>query len=128
MKRYIAWYLVIAMFIVGIVPRVEAAFIPSETMNLPTLDREKELQKIQTLLETKLIQQRLKDFGFTAEEIKARLSQLSDQEIHSIAKRLDDIKVGQNGLGIVIALLVIAILVVILIKLTTGKRIVITTQ
>ena len=128
MKRYIAWYLVIAMFIVGIVPRVEAAFIPSETMNLPTIDREKELQKIQTLLETKLIQQRLKDFGLTAEEIKARLSQLSDQEIHSIAKRLDDIRVGQNGLGIVIALLVIAILVVILIKLSTGKRVVISTQ
>lgn len=128
MKRYIAWYLVIAMFIVGIVPRVEAAFIPSETMNLPTIDREKELQKIQTLLETKLIQQRLKDFGFTAEEIKARLSQLSDQEIHSIAKRLDDIRVGQNGLGIVIALLVIAILVVLLIKLTSGKRVVISTQ
>jgi hypothetical protein len=128
MKRYIAWYLVIAMFMVGIVPRVEAAFIPSEVMELTAIDREKELQKIQTLLETKLIQQRLKDFGFTAEEIKARLSQLSDQEIHSIAKRLDDIRVGQNGLGIVIALLVIAILVVILIKLTTGKRVIISTQ
>ena len=128
MRRYITWYLVIAMCIIGIVPRVEAAFIPSGAIELATIDREKDLGKIQTLLETKLIQQRLKDFGFTAGEIKARLSEMSDQQIHSIAQKLDDMRVGQDGLGVVIALLVIAILVVILIYLTTGKKVVVTTK
>ncbi len=128
MRRYITWYLVIAMCIIGIVPRVEAAFIPSEVIELATIDREKDLGKIQTLLETKLIQQRLKDFGFTAEEIKARLSEMSDQQIHSIAQKLDDMRVGQDGLGVVIAILVIVILVIVLINLTTGKKVVVTTK
>ena len=128
MRRYITWYLVIAMCIIGIVPRVEAAFIPSEVIELATIDREKDLGKIQTLLETKLIQQRLKDFGFTAEEIKARLSELSDQQIHSIAQKLDDMRVGQDGLGVVIAILVIVILVIVLINLTTGKKVIVTTK
>ena len=128
MRRYITWYLVIAMCIIGIVPRVEGAFIPSEAIELATIDREKDLGKIQTLLETKLIQQRLKDFGFTAEEIKARLSELSDQQIHSIAQKLDDMRVGQDGLGVVIAILVIVILVIVLINLTTGKKVIVTTK
>jgi len=128
MKRYITWYLVIAMCIIGIVPRVEAAFIPSEAIELANIDREKDLGKIQTLLETKLIQQRLKDFGFTSEEIKARLSEMSDHQIHSIAQKLDDMKVGQDGLGVVIAILVIVILVIVLINLTTGKKVIVTTK
>lgn len=116
------------MCIIGMIPRAEAAFIPSEVIELATINREKDLGKIQTLLETKLIQQRLKDLGFTAEEIQARLSELSDQQIHSIVQKLDDMRIGQDGLGVVIAILVIAILVVVLINLTTGKKVIVTTK
>jgi len=126
MKKCITWYLVIALCIIGSIPRVEAAFIPSEVIELTTIDRAKDLQTIQNHLETKLIQQRLKDFGFTPDEIKARISQLSDQQIHSIAQKLDDLRVGQDGLGFVIAILVIIILVIVLINLTTGKKVIVT--
>ncbi len=128
MRRYTTWCLIIAMCIIGMIPRAEAAFIPSEVIELATINREKDLGKIQTLLETKLIQQRLKDLGFTAEEIQARLSELSDQQIHSIVQKLDDMRIGQDGLGVVIAILVIAILVVVLINLTTGKKVIVTTK
>jgi type VI protein secretion system component VasF len=125
-KKYLAWYLIFAMFIIGIVPRVEAAFTPSQAMTLAPVDRAAELQRIQTVLETKLIQQRLQDLGYTGEEIRARLSQLSDQQLHSIAQKLDDLRVGKDGLGIVIALLVIVILVVILVQLSSGHKITVT--
>ena len=125
-KRYVTWYLIAAMFIIGIVPRVEAAFTPSQIMPFASVDRAEDLQKIQAVLETKLAQQRLQDLGFTDEEIRTRLSQLNDQQLHSIAQKIDDLRVGKDALWIVIGLLIIVILVVILVQLTTGHRVVIT--
>mgnify|MGYP001588835820 CR=1 FL=1 len=125
-KKYLSWYLIVAMFIIGIALRVEASFTPSQAMSIEKTDRQADLQKIQTILETKVIKQRLQDFGFSEQEIKDRFSQLSDQQIHKLALNLDELKIGKDeALGIIIALLVIAILVVILLKLT-GHNIVIT--
>ena len=123
--KQVAWYLVFAMFIIGIVPRVEAGFAPSEIVALAKVDRATDLEKVQKVLETKIIKERLKKLGLTQEEISHRFSQLSNQQIHQLALQLDDLKVGGDGLGVVIAILVIAILVVILIQLS-GHRVVIT--
>ena len=123
--KCISWYLVLAMFIIGITPRVYAGFSPSEVLSLSPIDRAADLQNIQTVLEMKMISERLRSLGFTSEEIQKRLSQLSDQQLSQFAQQLDDLKVGGDGLGIIVALLVIAILVVILLYLT-GHRVVVT--
>jgi hypothetical protein len=124
--KQVTWYLIVAMFIIGIAPKVDAGFAPSEVINLTQPDRAVDLQKIQKVLETKAINERLTQFGLTHDEIMYKLSQLTDQQIHQIALRLDDLKVGQDtGLGIIIALLVIAILVVIFLQLT-GHKVIIT--
>jgi hypothetical protein len=120
----ISWYLVFAIFIIAIVPRVEAGFIPSAPISLPETDRNIDLSKIQKVLETKMIKERLENLGFTQEEIKNRLEQLSDQQIHQLALKLDELKVGGDGLGVVIALLVIVILVIVILQLTGHKVIV----
>ena len=123
--KQVAWYLVFAMFIIGIVPRVEAGFVPSELVALAKVDRAADLEKIQQVLETRIIKERLEKLGFTQQEISNRFSQLSDSQIHQLALHLDDLKVGgDSGLGVVILLLVIAILVVILLHLTGHKIIV----
>ena len=124
--KQISWYLVVAMFIIGIAPRVDAGFSPSEIIALSQTDRDADLAKIQKVLELKAVSERLTQLGLAQEEIKNRLDQLSDQQIHQAALQLDDLKVGQgDALGIIIALLVIAILIVILLNLT-GRRIFIT--
>jgi len=125
-KKTLIYYLAIAMFVIGIVPRVEAAFVPSQAIALPAVDRADDLGRIQTVLESKLVKQRLQDLGFTADEINARFSQMSDQQIHSFAQQLDDLRVGKDGLGVVIAVLLIIILVIVMINLTTGHRVVVT--
>ncbi|MEW6002762.1 MAG: PA2779 family protein [Nitrospirota bacterium] len=122
--RHITWYLVIAMFIIGIAPRLDAGIVPSEIVNLTQLDRAADLEKIQKTLEIKAIKERLAQLGLTQEEIQKRLDQLTNQQIHQIALQLDDLKVGGNGFEIIIALLVIAILVVILLQLT-GHRVIV---
>jgi hypothetical protein len=124
LRKWITWYLVLAMFVIGITPRVYAGFSPSEIMTLSPAERSGEVKKIQKFLETKMVRERLKDFGFTAEEIQTRLNQMSDQQIHQIARQLDTLEVGGDGLGVVIAILIIAILVIIIVELL-GHRIVI---
>jgi hypothetical protein len=124
--KHITWYLVIAMFIIGIAPRVDAGLAPSEIIAIAQIDRNADLGKIQKDLEFKAIRERLKQFGLTQDEIQKRLAQLSDHQIHQISLQLDDLRVGQgDGLAVIIALLVIAILIVVLLKLT-GHKVVVT--
>jgi hypothetical protein len=126
-KKSIVWGLIVAMFILGIAPRLEAAFVPSQAINSTPLDRTSNLKAIQSALENKLVQQRLQDLGYLSDEISDKLALLSDQQLHNIAQKLDDLRVGQDsGLGIVIAVLVIIILVIIIVNLTTGHRVVVT--
>jgi len=122
--KHVAGYLVIAMFIIGIAPRVDAGLVESEITSFMQVDRTADLEKIQNFLETKAVSKRLEQFGYTQDEIQKRLTQLSDQQIHQIATKLDDLKIGGDGVGIVIALLVIAILIIVILQLTGHKVIV----
>ena len=125
LKKCIIWYLVMAMFIIGITPRVYAGFSPSEVNALAPAERASDLQKVQKFLEIKMVRERLKELGLSPDEIQARLNQVSDSQIHQLALKLDDLKTGADeGLGIIILLLVIIILVVIILQVT-GHRIIV---
>ncbi len=124
-RKWITWYVIVAMFVIGITPRVYAGFSPSEAIGLPAAERSVDLQKVQKFLEMKMVRERLQEYGLTQEEIQSRLGELSDQQIHQVALKIDDLKVaGDSGLGIIIAVLVIIVLVIIVIQLL-GHRIVI---
>jgi hypothetical protein len=125
LRKMIIWYLVMAILVIGITPRVYAGFFPSEVIGLSSTERSAELKKVQKFLEMKMVRERLKDLGLTREEIQSRLLQLNDQQIHQLALKVDDLTVaGDDGLGIAIALLVIVIIVIIIIQLT-GHRVVV---
>ena len=124
LKRWITWYLVAAIFVIGITPRVYAGFAPSEGFALTSGERASNLDKVQKFLEMKMVRERLKDLGFTPEEIQGKLNDLNDQQLHQLAMKMDDLKVGGDGLGIVIAILVIIILVIVIVQLS-GHRIVV---
>ena len=123
--KSIAAYLACAIFIIGIAPRVDASFAPSGILLPVQTDRTADLETLQKALEQKMVKERLANLGLTPDEIQARLGQLSDQQLHNVAKQLDTLKVGgDSGIGIVIGILVIVILVVVLIQLT-GHRVII---
>lgn len=122
--RSIAAYLACAIFIIGIAPRVDASFAPSGILPSARTDRTADLATVQKALEQKMVRERLENLGLAADEVQARLGQLSDQQLHNVARQLDELKVGGDGIGIVIGLLVIAILVVLLIQLTGHKVII----
>jgi len=125
--KYVACYLVVAMFIIGITPRVYAGFSPSEAISLLPSDRSSDLDKVRKVLELKMVRERLKEFGFTPDEIEKRLTQLNDEQLHQLALQLDEVKVGGDGwvvLGILIVLAAIAVIVIYL----TGHRVVLDKQ
>ncbi len=121
MRKYVVWYLVCAMFVIGIAPRLEAAFSPSEALVLSPSGHSSDLETIRTALEQRLVRQRLEDLGFSADEISTRLSELSDEQVHYFASKLDELKVGGDGLGFLIAILIIVILVIVILQLTGHK-------
>jgi len=122
--KYVASYLVVAMFIIGITPRVYAGFSPSEAISMLSFDRSSDLEKIRKVLEMKMVREKLKDLGFTPNEIEKRLGQLSDHQIHQLALNLDELQVGGSGLAVLIVILLIVIIAGVVIYVS-GHRVVI---
>ncbi len=120
-KKALACYLAIALFILGMVPPVEAAFSPSEVITFGSAARAGDMEKLQTLLENKMIRQRLHDLGYSTEEITSRITQLTDEQVHAIAQKLDDLRVGGDGVEIAILAIVCVILIIAVLYITGHK-------
>jgi hypothetical protein len=123
--KMISCYLVVAMFVLGITPRLYAGFSPSEAVSILTYDRSSDLEKVRKVLEMKMVRERLKNFGFTPNEIEKKLSQLEDQQIHQLALGLDELKVGGDGWAWVVVILVLIAIGVVVYFYVTGHRVII---
>ncbi len=120
--KHVTWYLVVAMFVIGMTPRVYADFSPSEIVGVPEIDRGADLGKIQNIIETKMIGERLKQIGLTPDEVQKRLSQLGDQQVHQLALQLDELKVGgDGGWAVFVVIIVLAAIAVLVIYLSGHK-------
>ncbi len=124
-RRWVAWQLVMAMSLIGITPPAFAEFSPSEVLAVSSVDRAGDLEKVQKFLEMKKVGERLRELGLTPGEVRSRLDQMSDPQLHQLSLRVDDLTVaGDEGLGIIIFLLVVAIIVVVVIQVTGHKVVV----
>ncbi len=124
-RKVIVCYLVVAMFVLGIAPRLYAGFSPSEAVSILNFDRSSDLDKVRKFLEMKMVRERLKDFGFTPNEIEKKLSQLDDQQVHQLALNLDELKVGSDGWVWVVVILILIAIGVVIYFYVTGHRVVI---
>jgi hypothetical protein len=104
-----------AMFVES-VPHQSASSSPAVSV-----DRTADLARIQVTLESKVVQQKLMDYGLTPEETMARINKLSDEQIHQLATNTDALQAGGDGVGLLVGLIVLAILVVVLIYLLQGR-------
>ena len=125
--RMMIWTLVVVTLVMGWSrPEAWAMLVPpagTAPEAVSDSNRVTDLQTIQRILETKIVQQRLQDWGLTANEVEARLSQLSDEQLHQMATQLDAL-IPAGELGLIILLLVIAIIVVLVLYLTGHKVVV----
>jgi len=120
--RHVSWYLIFAMFLIGIAPKVDAGIAPSELIAMSQTDRNADLEKIQQVLEMKMVGERLGQLGFTQAEIQTRLNSISDQQLHKFALQLDDLRVGgDGGAGLTIVVLMILVLFLMIMMLTSFR-------
>jgi len=84
--------------------------------------RSQEIDKIKLVLENKIVQEKLRAYGFTAEEIKSKLQGMTEGQIHLLAQASDNVIAGgDSGLGWVIGVLIIILLVILILKLLDKK-------
>ncbi len=80
-------YLVVALIAISfIVGTAEAMFVPAapQTQSSPLVDRAADLAKIQKMLESKALQQRLMDYGLSPANALAKINGLSDEQVHQL--------------------------------------------
>lgn len=119
--RQIALVLALTMLALGSIPTKSMAFVVGSEAVVAEHTREADIARIQRVLESKLVSDKLSDAGLTQDEINSKISQLSDEEVHSFASQLDSLYPGGDALGVVIGLLIIVILVLVILKLSDRK-------
>jgi cytochrome c553 len=105
----------------------EAMFIPAASHQgeagaaVASVVRTADLTKIQAALESKVLRQKLMDYGLSPEEAMSRLDKLSDEQVHQLAAHADSLQAGGDAVGFLVALMILALLVVLLIFLLEGR-------
>ncbi len=118
-NRVFVCYLTVAFSILSFVSSAPAMFIPSPYEGSGTSHRETDLQKIKKLLESKLVQHKLSQLGFTTDEIQARLHQLDDEQIHQIAGQINALEAGGDSTAAwIIAIVLLGVIVFLILELT----------
>lgn len=120
--KALSLYLVFAMFLLTLPVQGWAMFIPaSQTTHV----RQTDLDIIQRTLESSVVKQRLLDLGLSSEDTMAQVSRLSDEQIHQLAENLDSVQAGaDDGVGVLIFLVLVAIIVVVILE-ATGHRVIV---
>ncbi len=122
--KLLAGYLVMALL------ALSSAAGPAEAMFVPAMhpqgagsaanvsgDRAADLENIQTGLESKIVQQKLMDYGLSPEDAMARTRGLSDGQIHELAAHLNALQAGGDPADAFFGIVIVAALVVVLILL-----------
>ncbi len=120
--KLLSIYLVFAVMLISLPAQGWAMFIPAGQGEAV---RQADLRAVQKTLESTVVKQRLMDYGLSPEEAMARINALSDEQIHQFASQLESLQAGaDDGVGVVIFLLLVAIVVIIVLE-ATGHRVIV---
>ena len=78
-------------------------------------ERTADMKMVQTALESKIVRERLKSLGMNDKEIESRLSRLSDQQVHKLAKDVKTLSPGGGVIGL-LEMVVLVLLIIILLR------------
>ena len=81
----------------------------------PRYDRAADIKAVQTVLESKIVRERLKTLGMNDKEIESRLGRLSDQQVHQLAKDVNTLRPG-GGIVTLLEIVVLVLLILFLVK------------
>jgi hypothetical protein len=113
LRKGLVLYLSVWVLVVGVLVPLEglAMLAPSDGTVQGT-----HMMTTQATLEAKLVNQRLAELGLSQDEIQARTSGLTDEQLHQFAQNLDGLQMG----GDVLLILGIVAAVILVLALITG--------
>jgi hypothetical protein len=79
--------------------------------------RDADMVMAQRALESKVVAQKLRDYGVAPADAQAQLASMSDADLHTLASASKGLPSGGDGTGAIIGVLVIIILVVVVLRL-----------
>lgn len=108
----------------SLLPPNAAAFLAQSRLSSGEMisERADQIATIQSVLEHKIVSQRLEDYGLSKAEVVAKLDTMSDQQVQQLASLSGD--VGGGAIGAAIGVLVIILLVVVILRVS-DRRIVV---
>jgi hypothetical protein len=111
--RILMVYCSVWLIVIGALPDAgHAALIPIDHQPAAAVaPRSADMGHIQTVLESKVVSQRLADLGFTPSQVQERLAALTDEQLHQVAQNLDGAKPGGE---LILILAIIGAIVVVL--------------
>ncbi len=122
--RKAGWFLVVAlamagwMGILGSVRGEAIAGVIASRGAEGSGDRSADLEKVQALLEKKVVAQTLVDYGVSPEEAMTKVRTMSDRDVHRLASLADRAAEGtDSGIGLLIGIAILVILIIVILKL-----------
>lgn len=86
-----------------------------------SLERAADLASIQAAIESRIVQQKLIDYGLSPADVMARMDKLSDEQLHVLASHTNSLQAGSDGVDLFFGLIVVALLVIVLVFLVQGR-------
>jgi hypothetical protein len=126
--KLLALYLILALIaITTFAGPAEAMYVSAAPYNKSadqtgkSVERAADLARIQAAIESRIVRQKLIDYGLSSANAMARVEKLSDEQLHVLASHTDSLQAGSDGLDILFGLVVVALLVVVLVYLLQGR-------
>ena len=122
MKRYPPKCLAIALIaalalLPGAQSKSQAMLAPSSTVkSAPQFDRSQDIKTIQATLESKILREKLHALGLSDKEVQARLSKMSDAEVHQMASQIRSVHPAGDVIVGVLVIVLLVILIIFLVK------------
>lgn len=105
MKRAVAGLLVVCMAGMGLPLPVQAGMVSTERAITPAQVRE-----LSAMLDRADVRAQLERYGVAADEVKARVSALTEEEAARLAERIDELPAGGGVLGVLFTVFVILLI------------------
>ncbi len=97
--------------VAGIVGSINSSSIHAESV------RDQEVTTVKKALELKIVQEKLRAYGLTEQEVNEKIKKMSDKQVHMLAQASEKVLAGGDGLGLIITVLVIVVLVLLILRL-----------